>query len=996
MDSKTFVKGIWKSIVISLLIIIPGILNFSQLGWTDSSSIGEQQSIYISSRSAEPTTMSNMYKVGQKISKNISAISPDIILNCSNHDIELEVLYPNDADVDKMIGEMRESLSGIRLPHFVKFPVISRSSRNTKPFMKIFIQSNNEKLKTQDITNKVKKFLSKKIESIGGVVKIEIYGNPKEEIMIDMDPGKVIAYGIDFEKLKRALDTYILEESFLEQKTNTKSFQSYSESFLTQKAKETDIVKYIEEIVIDNRFFRKENSQRIIKLKDIGKVSFNTGEFRTESWVNGKRGVVIQIYKSVIANPVDVSKGVMKELKEWLEDKNLSIYIEDSAEQIRTVVNKTFKSFIEAIILVLITILIFLGSWKASITPILSIPISIIGSFWPMKAFGCTINISTLSAFILAIGLVVDDAIVMIEGITHEYVHSKDKNWENASIKATKNLTVPIIVMTSTLMFIFLPIIFTKGVLGQVLKEFAITLSSAVLISGVVSLTLSPAISARFMEHKEWADKLFAPLERGYKKILNYLDRFKKPILILTGFFVAFSLTIFNQLPRETFPSGEKNNFAISSINDKNPSMQYLNIQGAKISNILKKIPEIKVFKIFMDSGISVNIDFKDSTKNINEVKEKLFEKIAKEIPEIHFVVNNKESNDSSFIICIYGNKDLDVIEDIGFSFVRSASRIRGIKDFIKISSRGEVWDIIFDTKKAMDLGIDIHEVKNIVKFINSRYKIGKTLIGENKINIISSSNPSVALIKKVNFPTLSSEKAYNPSLFIQYKRLEKETSKHGFRAMNAVKYKILFDPKEPLGPMLEEFEQLKKKLLGKEFDIFYTGSARQFLTEKDEMRNTLILSVVFITLILLAQFESLRKTIIVISTAPLSFCGAVFMLFLSSSSVNVYTITGLITLIALIIKHGILFVSGTTELVEQGMKESEAIFEAAAKRLRAVLMTTICMFIGVIPLIFSKEIEMISIQQISLIISGGILIGTIMTLFVVPLLMKILVKEDK
>lgn len=995
MNARTFVKGIWKSIVASCLFVIPGAISFNDLGWTSQSDSTQQQSIYIESKQNTPSTPNDMYKVGQKIAKQISEISSDILLYCTSEEASIEVIYPDGTNVEQLMSELREALSGVKIPDYARFPTVSRG--NKKWLMQISIASNNPALSNAELTETAKKFIAKRIESVPGVTKVEVYGEPKSEIVLDLKPAQVIAYGIDVEDLKTVFKSYSTEKAFLEKDTAIKKYSSYAQSFLANAATKQDIVNYIENIVIDKSKSYDQENQKIIKIKDIANVSVKGRENIRENLLNGKRGVNIKIFKSFRANPVEVSDAIRKAIKDVLEDPNYSVYIQDTAQKIRNVVNKTFRSFIEAIILVLLVIFLFLGSLKASITPILAIPISIIGAFWPMKLFGCSINISTLSAIILSIGLVVDDAIVMIEGITKEYTGDKEHNWEKASIKAVENLTVPIIVMTSTLMFIFMPIIFTKGVLGKVLKEFAITLSSAVLLSGVVSLTLSPAISARFMEHSEWADRMFHPIEVFYRKALAFLSRFKSTLLFFVAISLGTSFIMFTRIPKETFPMSTQKTLSLSSVNNSNTNIKYFRKQAEKITKILKEYKEIEVFKIFLDSSISITVEFKQDVKNVDKIKDEIVKKIDYQIPEINFILDDDDdSEEGAFQIYIYGNKDIEEIDEASDLFISALEKIPGIVDYVRTLTKKDTYDIVLDLDKASQVGVKTEHLTRMLEFLNARWRIAKTKVGADFIKIVSTSDPKVEFQKKADFRTMSEREKINinPGSFLFYEKKQQMTSRIGFRSMPAVKYRILFDQSFPIGKILEQVEMLKKKYLGSQYDIFYTGKARQFLLEKNEMTNTLILSVIFITLILLAQFESLRNTIIVMFTAPLSFVGAVLMLWFTKSTINVYTITGLITLIALIVKHGILFVSGTEEFVKKGLNTKEAIVESAVTRLKPVLMTTICMCIGVLPLVFSKAPEMLSIQQISLVISGGILIGTGMTLFVLPFVMDLLSVE--
>ena len=320
-------------------------------------------------------------------------------------------------------------------------------------------------------------------------------------------------------------------------------------------------------------------------------------------------------------------------MNDWKDKQNLVTYIEDNSQQIRDFFEKTKKTFIEAIIIVLGVVILFLGSIRSSLTPILAIPISLIATFLPMKLMGCSLNVATLMAFLLSIGLVVDDAILVVENITKHY--SYGKNLKQAALDGTEEIKMSVIVMTLTLACVFAPVIMAKGSFGSTLKEFALTLSFSVIISGIVSLTLTPSVCARMLSHSKLADKIFYPVEFGYKFLLKYALKLKYFFVFFTVFTIITSGMMLNSLPKENEPVVEQREVTLFSVNSGNRNLNFFKKNAREIVKFLKNHPDIENFSVYMSNSITLEIKLKKNGRHKNIINDEIMEFLSKNIKDI-------------------------------------------------------------------------------------------------------------------------------------------------------------------------------------------------------------------------------------------------------------------------------------------------------------------------------------------------------------------------
>lgn len=970
---KSFVRRFWLSIVTCLIIVIVGFVSFFSLEFSLESK-SEDITLSIEIQSTSSVTADSLNKICNKLEKKIKSINQVSFYESStdSHQSNINVYFKSGSLLSDCLNSVHEAIGQIKYPTFVKYPIVHMSSKQDLPVIKIYANSKIHSL--EYLTEYTKNILSGQLERIDGVSYVEVFGEKKPEIVIEFVPELCAYYNITAQQMQSILENYTSENNMMQRQTGINQFSVLNPGSL----------KTVEDV--ENVLIRDE-----IKIKHIAKVSLQRPDLIRKTWVNSNTSsLYIGIFKTTNGNPIQISNKALKILKEWEKSFQLNMTIEDNSQCIRELINNVIKTIFEAIILIILIVLLFLGSAKASITPILAIPISIIGTFLPMKLFGCPINVSTLMAIVIAIGLVVDDAILVVENTINHF----KGDWKQASIDGTEEITVPIIVMTMTLGCVFIPVVFMKGKLGAILKDFAITLSSCVFISGIVSLTLTPMVCGRIMGHSAFIERMFGYVERGYAFSLRQVLRLP---WLFAGFGIltcGSSYFILNNVAKEGSPSMDTNVFDISTLNMRNKNMDYLEKKANIITNVLKKHKKVKQFSISMNNNINIEITTNEN-ENIDKIQYEIIKELNNVLPELTFHGKTKQAG-NIFSVYLYGQIDRDQLERFGRSMVDDLNKIKGVKSVVIIANKSNSYDLCIDYNLAAKLGIDPRELREAIDSLNHRWKLASVESDGKNFKIIGLTDKYKSSNEVLEYvwskPRRNQENLeIQPSKFTKLQLLNKYSSICNFMGLPAFQWEIVCDSKGKMSEIIEGINNVKNKHMGTKLDVGFTGSARDFLEDQNETAKIIVLSFIFIFLILLAQFESITKTLVIISTVPLACWGALLIVLLRGK-INNYGYLGIITLTGLIVKHGILFINSLKPDIED---KSENAIQAASSRLRPVLMTTLAMAFGVLPLLLSKQSSMIYLREISYILFPGILIGTCMTLYIIPCIYYYIVPKE-
>jgi len=898
-----------------------------------------------------------------------------------------------------VMSKVQETLN--QLPPESQRPVIIKSSDTSTPLM--YIGLNSQEMTPQQITDYAVRVVQPQFETVDGIAKAEILGGATYSMRIFLDPIKMAALKVSPAEVANVLS----RNNFLTAAGNTKG-----EYVAINVTANTDLNNPEE---FSNLIVRSDKNS-IIRLKDIGYVILGSQNYNSSVTFNGQKAVFVALTPTPTANPLtvisdarNIMPSIVKEFPPTLE----GTIVYDATDFIRASIKEVVQTITEAAIIVIIVIFLFLGSFRSVSIPIVTIPLSLIGVCTFMLYLGYSINLLTLLAFVLAIGLVVDDAIVVVENI-HRHIE-EGKSPYDAAIIGAREIATPIIAMTITLAAVYAPIGFMGGLTGALFKEFAFTLASAVIISGIIALTLSPMMCSRILNTEVnsgkfviYLDTLFNQLKERYQHMLHSLLNTRVIMLIFAAIVLMMLPYLYLNTPSETAPEEDQGFFFVLSKAPQYATINYIEAYTKELEKIYRSYPETEYYFTINDStplsGMVLKpwdkrdksqFALKKSLQNKldNVAGLKSFAAIPPPLPgggkgaPIQFVI--KTTNDFQSL--------LDVSEKL-----LQKARESGLFIFLDNSLKFNQPEIVMkiNRSKASDLGLDMKDIGSSLS----------SALSSNYINYFNLKGRSYQVI-----PQLDRRFRLTPEqlgqIYVRAKdgtmiplstvitpvnKTQPNAISH-FQQLNSATIEGIVLPGKTLGEGLEFLKQTASEILPKGFTYDYGGQSRQYIQEGTALVFAFLFAIVIIFLVLSAQYESFRDPLIILISVPMSICGALIPLNLGLASINIYTQVGLITLIGLISKHGILIVDFANHLqYEKNLDKRAAVEEAAAIRLRPILMTTAAMVFGVIPLVLATGAGAVSRFDIGLVISTGLLIGTFFTLFVVPTIYTYLAQDHR
>ena len=766
----------------------------------------------------------------------------------------------------------------------------------------------------------------------------------------------------------------------------------------------------------------REKDGAIVRLGDIAEVELGTEGYDTSSMVTNQESVFIPINVATDANALEViatvrevfESDVLPRLPEGMDAQinyDATVYIENAISEVQATI-------VEAMVIVIVVIFLFLGSMRSVLIPAVAVPLSLIGGLFLMLLMGFSINLLTLLAIVLAIGIVVDDAIIILENI-HRHVE-QGMTPTDAALKGARELAWPIIAMTTTLVAVYLPIGFLGGLTGTLFTEFAFTLAGAVLISGVVALTLSPMMCAKLLpaeagendnrlEH--WLDARFESLRHVYQRDLDRVLNDRIGFMVFGGIILVSCYFLFVRSPAELAPKEDLGLVFYLADADPYVTLDYMEKYTAELGEITRDTPELELNFLFngrspdgpgANNGAFGGFIFSPWSQRERSTAEVLNDTIQPRVSAIaglQVTAVNPPPLPSPGVLpvefVIKSTLDHQVLNDSASEVLQ---RARDSGKFIFIDKNLQIdkpqQHIRIDRDKAALLGVDMRTLSDDIGALLSGAFIGRFAMQDRSYKII---------------PQIRRDQRLNPDdLYNYYTRtrsgeliplstlvtLESEViprSLKSFQQLNSVTLEGVPRPGVPLGDALASLESIADEVLTREYSLDYSGQSRQFKTEGSTLVTTLFFALLIIYLVLAAQFESFRDPLIMLVTVPMSISGALLCLNalalfqVNGATLNIYTQVGLITLIGVISKHGILIVEFANRLQEEGMSRREAIEESASVRLRPVLMTTAALVLAMIPLLIADGPGAAARFSMGLVIASGMTIGTLFTLYVLP-----------
>ncbi|MNO57347.1 Efflux pump membrane transporter BepE [compost metagenome] len=764
----------------------------------------------------------------------------------------------------------------------------------------------------------------------------------------------------------------------------------------------------------------KTDGDRRVLMRDVARIELGAASYDSVSSFNGIPSVYIGIKGTPSSNPLDVIKEVrakMPELEEQLPP-NLKVSIAyDATRFIQASIDEVVKTLGEAVLIVIVVVFLFLGAFRSVLIPVVTIPLSMIGVLFFMQAMGYSINLLTLLAMVLAIGLVVDDAIVVVENI-HRHIEEGKTPMEGA-LEGAREIAVPVITMTITLAAVYAPIGFLSGLTGALFKEFAFTLAGAVIISGIVALTLSPMMCSRLLRHDEnpsglahRLDLIFEALKRRYQRLLHATLNSRPVVLVFALIVMALIPLMLNPMfvRSELAPEEDQGIVFLMASAPQTTNLDYMNHYTAQFEEIFKRFPEYySSFQINGYNGVQTGIGgmlLKPWDERERTQMELLFAVQAEldKIPGLQVFGFNLPSLPGTgeglpFQFVINTANDYQSLLQVA-ERVKKRAEESGKFAFMDMDLAFDKPELVvdIDRAKAAQMGVSMQDLGIALA----------SLLGEGEINRFTIDGRSYKVIAQVErqfrdnpgwlanyYVKSESGQLISLSTLVKVHERARPRQLNQFQQLNAVIISGM--PIASMGEAIDTVRTIAEEEAPRGFTFDYAGASRQYVQEGSALLVTFGLALAVIFLVLAAQFESFRDPLVIMVTVPLSICGALIPLFLGLSSLNIYTQVGLVTLIGLISKHGILIVEFANQLRrERGLSVREAVEEAAAIRLRPVLMTTAAMVLGVIPLLIATGAGAVSRFDIGIVIATGMSIGTLFTLFVLPCVYTLLAKPDR
>jgi multidrug efflux pump len=761
------------------------------------------------------------------------------------------------------------------------------------------------------------------------------------------------------------------------------------------------------------RLVVKESGGEIVRLGDVADVVLGAEDYDQDVRFNGQSATFMGIWVLPTANSLEVIGRVreaMKEIQAQLPVGMTGGIPYDSTVYIQDAIHEVLKTLTETLLIVVLVIFLFLGSVRGLIIPVVAIPISLIGAVFLMRVAGFTINLLTLLAIVLSVGLVVDDAIVMVENI-ERHVHEGQKPLP-AALAAARELVGPIIAMTITLAAVYTPLGIQGGLTGSLFREFAFTLAGAVLVSGMVALTLSPMMGSRLLRSGDsergfagHINRQFERVRRRYMRVLSSTLATRPVMLVLWVIVVLLMVPFYMFSQHELAPTEDQSVVFAVVQSAPNATLDQTQLFASQIYDVFHSFPETRnTFQITLPSGGfagMVTAPWAERKRSTSQLQVQVAGAFSK-IPGIRAIALVPPSlpGGSGFPVdfVIASTAEPEQLATLANQFVMKAYQ-SGMFMYVDTDLKFDQpqTEVVFDRDKVRSLGVDMSRAGQDLS----------TMLGGNFVNRFSIQGrsykviPQVKRTERLTPDQLQSMYVSGPggklvplSTFASLKTTTEPRELKRFQQLNAVRIQAVIPPNVSLDKALRFFEDEAKKSLPRGFTVDYAGESRQLRTEGGKFFGIFILSAILIGLVLAAQFESFRDPFVIMTgSAPLAVSGALLFMFLGFTSLNIYSQVGLITLVGLVAKNGILIVQFANHLQETGLDKTRAVIEAAGTRLRPILMTTAATVFGHLPLIFARGPGAAARNSIGITLVSGMIIGTMFTLFLVPAIYTVVAK---
>ncbi len=908
---------------------------------------------------------------------------------------QISVTFKIDRDPDNAAADVRDRVSRVtgQLPDDIDPPVVTKTEADAQPI--IWLAFSSDRHGAMEMTEVADQRVRDQLQTVSGVANVMIFGERKYSMRIWLDPSRMAAYGVMPQDVEAALSAQNIE-------VPAGRIESRAREFTLLTKTDLNDVSEFENIIIRN------DDGYPLRIKDVARVEIAPESDRAISRYKGESAVALGVVKQSTANPLDVSNGIREKIEKIRPTLPEGMVVEvayDSSIFIDESIKSVYQTLAQAGVLVVLVLFFFLRNLRATLIPVVTIPLSLIGAFAMMYLMDFSINTLTLLALVLAIGLVVDDAIVMLENIYRHVENGLDPI--QAAFKGAKEIGFAVLATTAVLVAVFVPVVFSEGRTGKLFTEFALTLAGAVVVSTFIALSLSPMMSSRLLKHEKRHGAAFNLIEgmlngltKGYRALLNKIlrSRLLAVVIMLASFGGAGYY--YTQLPQELAPYEDRGDILVFAMAPDGSSVNFIDGYSRQIEGIVSQVPEadrffsIVGFPAETNAMTFVGLDrWEDRDRKQQDIAQELTPQLYGGITGLMSFAMNLPSLGQSFIsrpieFVVKYNGSYDDLKGIADQMM---GKIMANKGFMQPDSDLKLNkpELQLDVKrdKLSEIGVDVATVgRTLESYMAGREVTRFKRNGEQYeviVKVDNSERRDPSDLTDLYVRTPQGEMVQLSNLVSVTETVAPRELNH-FDKVKAVKFQTQLAPGYSQGEALTYLENSLKEI-APDASFDFTGPSREFKNSSSTLMVTFVLAIIFVFLVLAAQFESFKNPLIIMLSVPPAIFGALFALKYSGGSFSVYSQIGLITLVGLVTKHGILIVEFANQLQDQGRELREAIIEAATLRLRPILMTTGATVLGAVPLAMALGAGAESRQQIGWVIVGGMTFGTLLTLFVIP-----------
>ncbi len=933
-------------------------------------------------------------QITEPLEQNINGIPGirSLTSQSSQGSCRITVEFELDVDLETAANDVRDKVSRAQryLPRDVDPPTVSKADADASPIMQITVQSPIRSL--LEISEIAELTVKEQLQTISNVSAVDIWGENRYAMRLWLDPMKMAAYGVTPLEVKNALD-----------KENIELPAGSVEGDLIELSIRTlGLMKTPEEF---NNLILKEDDKRIVRFKDIGFAEIDTENRKNILRRNGVPMVNVVVVPQPGSNQVEIADNVYERLKTMQKDLPDDVKLDvvyDSTKFVRASIKEVQDTIVIAFLLVVFIIFVFLREWRVTMIPTVVIPISLVGAFFVMFIAGFSINVLSMLAVVLSVGLVVDDAIVVTENIYRKIEQGMEPR--QAAIEGSKEIFFAIISTTITLVSVFFPIVFMQGMSGRLFREFSLVISGAVIISSFVALTFTPMLSSKILKKREKHNKLYQKTEpffervnTGYEKLLQAFLRHKSAVFPIIAVMALLIVILWKTIPSELAPLEDRSQVTVRTTAPEGATFEYVRDYTSKISYIVDSVVPERESNITRVSGSSGNInvilpDIKERKRSQMEIADALSDAVRNETEGRSFV-----QQQSTFggrrggmpVQYVLQATNIDKLREFIPPFMEKVeqSRVFRMSDVNLKFTRPEI-QLHIDRDKAALLGVSTRDIGQTLQYALSGQRMGYFYMNGKQYQILGEinrqqrntpldlksvyiKNAAGNMIQMDNLVKL--EESVAPPQLYRYNRFSSATVSSAL------------SPGYTIGDGIDEMNRIASEVLDETFRTALSGESKEYTESSSSLMIAFGLAIVLIFLVLSAQFESFKDPFIIMFSVPLAVGGALIFMYFANVTMNIFSQIGIIMLIGLVAKNGILIVEFANQRQDHGIPKFESVLGASVQRLRPILMTSFTTILGMLPLVFAGGEGANGRIAMGIAVVGGMLISTLLTLLVVP-----------